>query len=957
MERDLQSQDIIGFGPYRLQARQRVLMRGDEEVALGGRAFDILLLLLERPGEILSSREIIDRVWPGLFIEDANLRVHIANLRKAIGDGQKGERYIQTVPRRGYCFIALIERLEANIPERAGNTQTVRPAPPLQASLPPALARMVGREAIVEQLVDRLKADRFVTLVGAGGVGKTTVAVAVAHAASGLLGGSATFVDLATLANPDLVQATVASAVGLVPQTENVLPGLLAFLRERQCLLVLDNCEHVIDVVARLAEEVHLQAPRVFILATSREALRVEGETVHHLAPLDRPPPDHPVTAEDAPLWPAIRLFIERARAAGYRTELSDEDARTVAKICHRLDGMALAIELAAGRVASLGIAGTAELLDYRFKLVWQGRRSALARQQTMLAMLDWSNNLLSSEDRLVLARLSILVGTFSLEMAQAIVSDSHLAPMQVAASLSSLVDKSLVSTSPGQTGGYYRLLEITRSYAAVKLEESGEQAELARRHALYCSEQLGAGRNEKGFANTGALIGNLRAALAWGFSDATHNEIAVQLTARAAPVFRRHAWLSECLRWCERALAMPDAAFRGTPMEIALLEGHAVATMFTRGNRPEVPVTLQRALAVARSLASAEDELRLLSWLHIFSTRVGDFPRSLEVAQIGAELVDEVEDDGARTVVDWMFMASYHAIGQQIDARRHGEAAMKRLSNSAVTAYLENFGIGQRVRSLTVYARILWLRGLPEQAEVVVEQAIAEAESRQHPLALCLAYMYAATVSIWRGDLSAASEWTDRLIACATVNALVPFQANATGLRGQIAVLRGDRATGIVDLRAALPRLNEEQYLILSSEFLRALAEALAADGRIEEGIAVLQRAFAEVETRGEAYLLPDLYRARGLIQGEVIESDLLQAISSAETQGAAGWKLRAALPLADLWRKTGRAVEAERLLREALEGFADSNADRDVRAARAMVATLVQPGTEKVSRGRKAV
>jgi predicted ATPase/DNA-binding winged helix-turn-helix (wHTH) protein len=948
---------MIGFGPYRLRARQRELWRGDQQVALGGRAFDVLMLLLERPGEIFSSREIIDRVWPGLFIEDANLRVHIANLRKALGDGQKGERYIQTVPRRGYCFIGLIEHLPSETPAPARSIQAVASPAPQHPSIPPALARIVGREAIVEELVNRLNADRFVTLVGAGGVGKTTVALSVAHAASDMVAAGAAFVDLGTLTSPDLVPAMVASAVGLVPQTANVVPGLLAFLRGRNLLIVLDNCEHVIDEVARLAEQIHLQAPRVFILATSREALRVEGETVHHLAPLHHPPPDHPVSAADALSWPAIALFIERARAAGYRGDLSDEDARTVAAICHRLDGIALAIELAAGRVASLGIGGTAELLDHRFKLVWQGRRSALARQQTMLAMLDWSNNLLLLEDRRVLARLSILVGNFTLEMAQAIVSDTHITPMQVAASLSSLVDKSLVSTSPSQPGGYYRLLEITRSYAAVKLEESGEHGELALRHALFCSERLSGHDIENAFGDSVALIGNLRSALEWSFSDPTHKAMAVELTARAAPLFRRHAWLSECLRWCEQALAEPDVPFRGTRTELVLLEGHAVATMFTRGNLPEVLITLQRALAIARTLTIVEDELRLLSWLHIFSTRVGDFRRSLEVAQLAAKLIDQVDHDGARTAVDWMFMASHQALGKQIDAQRHGEAAMKRLPAARVTAYLEGYGIGQRVRSLTVYARILWLRGLPEQAEAVIEQAIAEAESRQHPLALCLAYMYAATVSIWRGDLSVASERIDRLMACATTNALVPFQANGTGLRGQVAVLRGERAAGIVDLRAALPRLDEERYVILSSDFLRALAEALAANGQIEAALQELHRAFAEVEVRGEAYQLPDLYRARGQIGGRMVESDLIQAIAIAEKQGAAAWKLRAAVPLADFWSKAGRDNEAEGLLRDALAGFAESNEDCDVRAARTMVASLMQARAKDTARGKNAV
>jgi predicted ATPase/DNA-binding winged helix-turn-helix (wHTH) protein len=933
-----------------------LLYRDGAEVALGGRAFDILTMLVERAGEIVPQREITDRVWASLYVEEANLRVHIANLRKALRDGEGGVHYIQTVPRRGYCFVAAIDGERRQPPAALEPPASVSPGQlvpspirTLSSFLPPPLARMVGREADIASIVLSLKVDRFVSLVGTGGVGKTTAALAVANAMIGFFDGAVAFVDLGTLNQSDLVAATVAAAVGLVPQAENLLPGLMAFLRNKTLLIVFDNCEHVIDAVAQLAERLHQAAPGVFILATSREALRVEGESVYLLAPLGQPPDARSITAEEAMSWPAVQLFMERAAAGGHRVGMSDQDAPIVISICRRLDGIALAIELAAGRVAVHGIAGTAQLLDNRFKLLWQGRRSALPRQQTMLAMVDWSNNLLPEEDRRVLARLSIFVGAFSLDDAQGVLADADLSAMQVATSLASLTDKSLLSIPAGSSGGLWRLLEVTRSYAATKLEESGEYAMLARRHAHYWSAALVEREECRIPADTASVLGNLLAALDWSFSHPGNLSIGIPLSVRAAAVFRRHARLLECLGWCERALAALDDAAKGTVTELGLLEGFIVGAMFTQGSRRDVSGALQRALSIARSIASQEDELRLLSWLHIFLTRSGDFRAAMDVAERGAAIAGRLDHDGARVVADWMLGASCHVAGNQRTAEARCQAALERSARPAAETYLAAYGVGQRVRGLSILARTLWLRGHPEQAEATAARAVAEAEARQHPLAICIAYLYAATISVWRGDFTAASARVDYLIASATANSLAPFLAAGIGLRGEVAVLEGQRDAGIDDMRMSLTMLQESGYLILASSFRRALAEALAAEGAAEEAAQTLEQVFAQVEVSGEGFLLPDLYRARAVLQLHAgatdhasIEDDLLKSLHLAEQQGAAAWALRTTLQLADMRKKLAREDDAATLLREALAPFPIDLPDRDVRAGRELLASL---------------
>src|ERR1700677_856719 len=385
--RNSQPADVLSFGPFNLFAGERVLKKADEPIALGGRAIDILIALVEQAGEVVAQRELISRVWPDVTVEDANLRFHIAALRKALGDGRDGSRYVSNVVGRGYCFVASVTRSSAKQAVRLiGTTTTER-----VQKLPPRLARMVGRDDTVRALAQQLQAWRFVSIVGPGGVGKTTVAISVAHTLVDGFHDAVFFIDLAALTDAQLVPTAVASALGLMVQTQDPVVGLLAFIGDRKILLVLDSCEHVIGVAAARAGRVVSEAPQAHILTTSREALRVEGEHVHLLYSLNCPPEDAGLTAMEALRYPAAQLFMERAAASGYGAALSDIDAPIVAQICRRLDGVPLAIELAASRVGPLGIRGTAELLDNRFGLLLHGRRTALPRHETLNAMLDWS--------------------------------------------------------------------------------------------------------------------------------------------------------------------------------------------------------------------------------------------------------------------------------------------------------------------------------------------------------------------------------------------------------------------------------------------------------------------------------------------------------------------------------------------------------------------------------------
>ena len=478
--------DVISFGPYRLIPAERLLLRGAETVDVGSRALDVLIALVEAAGEVVGQRELMDRAWPNVVVGDGSLRVTIADLRKMLGDGQDGLRYIANVTGRGYCFVAPVDRSAARSLAATSPPLSSQPPPVPKHNLPSRLARMVGRDGAVEALSTLLASRRFVSVVGPGGLGKTTVAVSVAHALLDDFGDAVYFVDLGAVSAPPLVPSAVAAVLGVFAQAKDPLPSLMAFLAGRRILLVLDNCEHVIDAAASLTERLYNDAPQVHILTTSREALRAEGEHVHLLTPLDYPVAREDLTAAEALASPAVQLFMERAFASGYAPGLTDADAPAVAAICSRLDGIALAIELAGSRVGAYGLQGTADLLSNRFKLLWQGRRSALPRHQTLHAMLDWSFNLLSDRDRRVLGRLSIFVGVFTLEAAQAVAADDHTDAMEVADAITSLIDKSLIWVAPIDGIAHHRLLDSTLAYAAEKLAQTAEANAIAKRHALY---------------------------------------------------------------------------------------------------------------------------------------------------------------------------------------------------------------------------------------------------------------------------------------------------------------------------------------------------------------------------------------------------------------------------------------------------------------------------------------
>ncbi|MCE4556561.1 ATP-binding protein [Roseateles cellulosilyticus] len=477
----------VAFGPFRYDPVQHVVSDCHGPLRLGSRAVHLLSVLLEQPGRLFSRDELVASIWPHTVVEETTLRVHMSALRRALGDGVAGARYIANVQGRGYVFVG-----EARPFRAARPSETPDIPPPSDAPrLPPRLTRPIGRQHAIDQLVELLGRERLVTIVGAGGMGKTTVALAVADVLSRRFAEGIHLVDFSHLSDPALVTAELGHTLELIVPSDGSTAALESALNDKRLLLIFDNCEHVIDAVAALVHRLLHTCPGLHFLATSREPLDIEAEWLFKLPPLALPSPHEWLDLKDLLASPAIALFSERAQASCDSFCLTEALAPAVRQLCDRLDGIPLAIELAAARVDSLGVHELLRRLESAFELLTRGRRTALTRHRTLQAVMDWSYDLLSDNERLVLQRLSVFRGAFDLDGAVAVATCARLDPQRVIEGVLSLSAKSLIVLETADDLRVHRLLYITRLYAEKRLAESDDAPEVHRRHATFIVEGL----------------------------------------------------------------------------------------------------------------------------------------------------------------------------------------------------------------------------------------------------------------------------------------------------------------------------------------------------------------------------------------------------------------------------------------------------------------------------------
>lgn len=921
----------LSFGQFRLYPPERLLERDGVAISLGGRALDLLICLTEKPGEIITKRELIERVWPDVTVEESSLRFHIVNLRKALGDGQGGIRYITNVSGRGYCFVApVVSAMDSGAPHRIVEIRSVVVPHPETATangLPRLHERIIGRDDAIEQASRELIDKRFVTLHGPGGIGKTTVAVAIAHQQLSAFKGHAHFLDLGTISEPDLVASTLASSLGLTAVMKDSTPAVIDFLRERRLLIVFDCCEHVIDAVAQLAERIYREAPKVCILATSRERLRVEGERAISVASLVHPPIEASISVSDINRFAATQLFADRAGSAFADDGISDSDAKIIAGICRKLDGNALAIELVAGQVATYGLRETANLLDSKLGLQFRGRRTAAPRHQTLKATVEWSYQLLGESQKSLLECLSIFTGPFSLTDAEVIGSATNT---EVAAALEDLVEKSLVVVQRDAGTARYRLLDSTRAYCYERLFSRPELQDLRRRHAGHVVTILQKRRSENlppatAKVENRQLLGDASAALRWSFSSEGDGDLAPILAAGATSLFISLSMLNECRRWCEKGLEIlpvnNDTARTAMVLNAAL--GHSL--MLTEGNRDRARLAMQRALELAEQLDDKPNQFRLLCRLHMYFRRTGEVSKLVPIAKQLETLANALGDPAALSAAHTLLSVGYHLIGKQRKAETHIAVVFHLKEYEKVQPSHYAFHRSPYIAS----ARCKWLLGFPDQARMMAT-TLEDISAAPDAVTYCIALIWGASVFQWTRDWKRVDSFAKRLIGHARDHSLRPYQMVGLAIEGETLLADGQLNAGLALIRSSVDTLHAEQYELYTPRFEGSMARALLKLRRVDEARALIEKTLAGIETNDQFFESPDLLRIQAKIMAEQGDFEgsresISQAIDLADKQGALSWRLRAAMSNVRLLRGTQDQPEAVAELRSTLGRFTE--------------------------------
>lgn len=880
----------VRVGPYVLQPERQLLLKDSAPVRIGSRALALLIALVENRGELVSKEALIARVWPDTFVEEANLRVHIASLRKVLGDTNDPPRYIANVSGRGYRLVAPLGAEAAE--------------PLLPASGPASLTRVIGRADEIATLTERVALRRLITISGPGGIGKTTVAFAVIRQMQETFEDGIVTVDLGAAASDEqsLPQA-LAIALKVSVGAGDPLAGLITYLKDRNLLLVLDNCEHIIDAVTEVTESLLRVAPRLHILATSTEPMRAEGEWVFRLLPLGVPSEAENLSASEALSIAAIELFVERATASSEVFRFVDSDVALVAEICRRLDGNPLAIEIAAASVEAFGLRDLAAHLDDRFQVLVRGRRTAAPRHQTLRNLLDWSHSTLSPSEQSTLRRLSVFRGAFTLDAAL------HVAALEdgsrtVVGDIASLVRKSLLSANVAGRLATYRLLDSTRAYARDKAVEADEIDALMRLHADYFEHFLEqaeldwtqTGRTEW-LERYGYVIDDARAAIDWAMGPDGDLGQGIRLTALFLPLGFQFSLMEEMGARVDAALERaPRAMPRELVAEIRLNVSHASLGQTMTSDLGEDDPYLRRALELADQTGNPVNRVSSLIKVAVHYLNVGKYDAGLQFADDANDAMSDSNDDLAQLGVNRVLAQTADMAGSQQRARI---VANRVISHPARNIPLA-FGLLQIDRHISmrvVIARSLWMQGFANQAKAVALEAVNLARE-DGPFAVGLAIgLAAAPVALWSGLDEEAQALTNELLEKSERAALGMWKLWAQLFGMVLARRRGDQP------------MHADPTILLQSDSLATFDPALidaAGIARARAGLA--------------GWANPEMLRAAALTLDRSSSKDakaevatlLERGLNQAKAHGAIAWELRIATTMVERCHGPGETASA---------------------------------------------
>jgi predicted ATPase/DNA-binding winged helix-turn-helix (wHTH) protein len=945
---------IYASGGCEIDLGRRELRVLGSPVPIGGRAFEILEVLARSAGELVTKDELMDSVWPGAVVMENTLQVHAGAVRKALGP-YRG--LLKTEAGRGYRLLGewTVRRRDAARPP-VGLRQLRATDELAGTRLPAAITPLIGRSAAQQTLQDLVSAYRVVTVTGPGGIGKTALALEVARALPAEFDDGGWLVELASLADPALVPSVVAGVLGLSLGGEVIsAEALTRAVGDRKLLLVLDNCEHVIDVAARLAATFVRMCPRTTILTTSREVLRIEGEYVYRVPPLEVPAngreePDHILSQS------AVELFIARTKALNSDFSLHAANLATIAAICRHLDGIPLAIEFAAARTATLGLEQVAVGLRDRFALLTSGRRAVVPRHRTLRTALDWSFDLLPEPERRLLRHLAIFPAGFTLPAAAAVVDDVDGIESRVAYGITSLVYKSLVTLDRSTSTTRWNLLETVRAYALEKLAAHDEVGAAARRHAefyrdLFASRRLDSHVPGEDMEQFTREIDNVRAALDWSFSCAGDAEIGVTLTAAYVPAWLHAALPTECRERTERAMnnLAPEMNV-SVPLQMQLHFAFGLMPAYTMSPVEPAKAALAKALTFAEQIGDLQAQFQILWGLWVLNSESGECRIAYSVTEQLSLVARRIGDPSASLMAQRLRGFVLEMQGQHQQSRECSEHVVRHYvapTDRRLTAWGQ---FDQRVLARAMLARALWFQGYAEQAMDQARLSLEEALRTNFPLSIGEALRVAVCdIALMTGDLVTADQSITMLVEIATSRNAPFWGILGRCLRGKLLVIRGEFAQGSALLRTELEFCERAGWPIWYPEFMGALAEGLAGLGQVAEARDAVDKGLASADRGGERIYYPELLRLKGELlllqaigQSGSAEQSFSAALCLARRQGALALELRAALSLARLRVTQGRHDAARGILTPIYDRFTEGFGTADLRAARGMLEAL---------------